>query len=157
MNNYAFIDGQNLYSGIRQLGWTLDYQKFRAYLARHYGVTTAYYFLGYLPTQQKLYAGLRRAGYELVFKPVVAGPGHDPKGNVDADLVLQAMIDYPTYDRAVLVTGDGDFYCLIRYLLRQDKLRAVLSPNRRYCSALVKREAKGRLWFVEDLRKQLER
>ena len=78
MNNFAFIDGQNLYSGVRQLGWILDYGKFRAYLARHYGVTRAFYFLGYLPTQQTLYRSLRQSGYELVFKPVVRAPGHNP-------------------------------------------------------------------------------
>ena len=39
-----------------------------------------------------------------------------PKGNVDAELVLQAMIDYQDYERAVIVTSDGDFACLVRYL-----------------------------------------
>ena len=118
MTTYAFIDGQNLYSGIRQLGWALDYQRFRTYLTRHYGVTRAYYFLGYLPQQHGLYAALLQAGYELVFKPVVQGSGYGPKGNVDADLVLRAMIEYPNYDQAVLVTGDGDFYCLVDHLAR---------------------------------------
>lgn len=40
------------------------------------------------------------------------------KGNVDAELVLQAMIEYPNYERAIIVTGDGDFGCLVRYLNR---------------------------------------
>jgi hypothetical protein len=29
MNNYAFIDGNNLYLGVRSQGWKLDYKKFR--------------------------------------------------------------------------------------------------------------------------------
>ncbi len=157
MTTYAFIDGQNLYSGVRQLGWRADYGKLRAYLARHYGVTTAFYFLGYMQTQQKLYAGLTRAGYILVFKPVVQGAAHSPKGNVDADLVLRAMIEYPDYDQAVLVTGDGDFYCLVDYLNSQGKLRMVLAPNRQFCSGLLKRTAKGNLHFIEDLRHLVER
>lgn len=44
-NNYAFIDGNNLYLAIRDVGWRLDYQRFRRYLAEKYGVTTAYLFL----------------------------------------------------------------------------------------------------------------
>ena len=67
------------------------------------------------------------------------------------------MIEAPSYDQAVLVTRDGDFYSLVRYLRSQLKLRAVLSPNRAYCSALLKQEARGRLWFVEDLRQRLQR
>jgi uncharacterized LabA/DUF88 family protein len=157
VNNYAFIDGQNLYSGVRQLGWILDYQKFRAYLARRYDVTKAYYFLGYLPQQQTLYRVLHRAGYELVFKPVVHGPGHNPKGNVDADLVLRTMIEFPNYDQAILVTGDGDFHSLAAYLYTQGKLRMVLAPNRRFCSTLLRSAAQGQLHYVEAVRHLLER
>ena len=53
---------------------------------------------------------------------------------MDAELVLQAMIEYPHYERAVIVTGDGDFGCLVRYLYERQKLERVLSPNRRQCS-----------------------
>lgn len=48
--------------------------------------------------------------------------GGKPKGNVDAELVLQAMIDYRDYERAVIVTSDGDFACLVRYLYEEGKL-----------------------------------
>jgi uncharacterized LabA/DUF88 family protein len=157
VTNYAFIDGQNLYSGIKTLGWRLDHRKFREYLARHYGVTRAFYFIGYIDSQQTLYIGLQRAGYELVFKPVVQGRNHIPKGNVDAELVLNAMIEYLNYDQAVLVTGDGDFGCLVEYLEGQGKLRMVLAPNRAFCSSLLKRTAKGRLHFVENIRHLVEK
>lgn len=117
MNNYAFIDGQNLYSGIRELGWSLDYSKFRNYLARKYHVSKAYYFIAHMSQYQHLYDALQSYGFTLVFKPVVEGSGGIPKGNVDTDLVLRAMIEYNQYDRAVLVTGDGDCYSLAQYLL----------------------------------------
>jgi len=32
IENYAFIDGQNLYLGVDELGWQLDYKKLRVYL-----------------------------------------------------------------------------------------------------------------------------
>ncbi|MBA2518142.1 MAG: NYN domain-containing protein [Chloroflexia bacterium] len=156
MANYAFIDGQNLHSGIMQVGWRLDYRKLRGYLARQYQVTTSYYFLGYLESQERLYVYLRQCGYELRFKPVTKDAYGNVKGNVDAALVLQAMVDFAHYDRAVLVSGDGDYYSLVAHLRTENKLGAILSPNRGYCSTLLKKEARGRLWYIEDMRHLVE-
>lgn len=157
MNNYAFIDGQNLYSGIRTVGWELDFRAFRIYLAQKYHVARAFYLIGHMAQHESLYRRLCAFGYELHFKPVVQGQAHDPKGNVDADLVLRAMIELPNYDKAVIVTGDGDFYSLVDYLMSQRKLEAVLAPNRRYCSSLLRRSAKGTIHYIEDIRKLVER
>lgn len=156
MNNYAFIDGQNLHSGIIQLGWRLDYQKMRHYLSRQYQVTKCYYFLGFVESQDRLYAYLRQCGYDLRFKPVTKDALGNTKGNVDADLVLQAMVDFAKYGRAVVVSGDGDYYSLVAHLRTRHKLRAVLSPNRGFCSTLLKKEARGSLWYVEDVRHLVE-
>jgi len=49
-------------------------------------------------------------------------PDGKVKGNVDAELVLHTMIEYLNYDRALLVTGDGDFFCLVDYLIKKNKL-----------------------------------
>ena len=54
-NNYAFIDGQNLYLAIQGLGWKLDYKKFRTYLREKYSIDKAYMFMGFLPANQELY------------------------------------------------------------------------------------------------------
>ncbi len=156
LTNYAFIDSQNLNLGIQSLGWKLHWERFRTYLKEKYAVDTAYLFIGYIHENQDLYLSLQKAGYVLVFKPVMKLPSGKPKGNVDAELVLQAMIDYESYEKAVVVTGDGDFHCLINYLREQGKLELVLSPNRKGCSALLKRAAQGRIRFLEDLRSKLE-
>jgi len=37
------------------------------------------------------------------------------------------MIDYPNYDKAVVITSDGDFYSLVRYLYERNKLAVVMS------------------------------
>lgn len=154
-NNYAFIDGNNVHLGIGALGWKLDWKRFRIYLLEHYGVSRAYYFLGYLPERQDLYNTLQTYGYTLVFKPVMYHQGK-PKGNVDAELVLQAMIDYGDYERAVIVTSDGDFACLVRYLYEQGKLERVLSPNRTGCSVLLTRAAREKIDFLDNARRRLE-
>jgi len=48
MGNYAFIDGQNLHITVKeQLGWRIDYKKFRRYLTKRYKIEKAFYFIGY--------------------------------------------------------------------------------------------------------------
>ncbi|OGE76429.1 MAG: hypothetical protein A3C85_00860 [Candidatus Doudnabacteria bacterium RIFCSPHIGHO2_02_FULL_48_21] len=155
-NNFVFIDGQNLNLGIKNLGWKLDYGRFRKYLAEKYAVTTAYYFIGYMPGNQPLYSVLQKAGYVLVFKPTIPDSDGNVKGNIDADLVLQAMIDFPTYDEAMIVTSDGDFYSLVKHLYQNHKLLCVMSPYIRTCSSLLKKEAKEKIIFMDNLRKRLE-
>ncbi len=137
-NNFAFIDSQNVNLGIRELGWKLDFKRFRVYLQEKYGVSKAFLFLGYIPENKGLYASLRDAGFLLVFKPTVKDLSGKIKGNVDAELVLHAMHELPNYDKAVIVSGDGDFYCLVRYLAERDKLLKVLVPSRHRCSRLLR-------------------
>jgi uncharacterized LabA/DUF88 family protein len=136
--NYAFIDSQNLNLGIQRLGWRLDFRRFRVYLREKYRVSKAYLFIGYLPGNQNLYRALQEYGYILIFKPVLERPEGPPKGNVDAELVLHAMIEYTNYDQAIIVTSDGDFACLIEYLYGKRKLAMVLSPTVTTCSILLR-------------------
>ncbi len=154
--NYAFIDGQNLNLGIQSLGWKIDYKKFRVYLREKYGVQKAYYFIGYLPENSNLYSSLQQHSYILIFKPTLRLKSGHVKGNCDAELVLQEMIDIKKYDKAVLVSGDGDFGCLVRYLLKQGKFERVLSPNKENCSHLLIKAAKGNIAHMADLRNKLE-
>ncbi len=137
-NNYAFIDGQNLYMSIKSQGWVLDYRRFRRYLTDKYHITKAFLFIGHIPTNADLYKSLQEYGFILIFKPILEIKGRI-KGNVDAELVLHAMIEYPNYDKAVIVSGDGDFYCLINYLNNNEKLLKLIVPDdTRYSSLLRK-------------------
>lgn len=156
-NNYAFIDSQNLYKGINAQEWKLDYRKFRVYLREKHNVTKAYFFIGYIPRNKQLYSAMERFGYDLIFKPVV-GDGDSVKGNVDAELVIQAMHEYPNYDKAVIVSGDGDFYCLVKYLYERSKFARLIVPDKYKYSVLLRRSLprKEGITFLNDLRKRLE-
>ena len=156
ITNYAFIDNQNVYLGFQRLGWKLDWRRFRIYLEEKYAVKVAYQFLGFLAKNQALYRSLQKKGYVLIFKEVTRRPGGDHKGNVDAELVLQAMIDYDHYQKAVLITSDGDFACLVRHLYDQDKLERVLSPSRAKASYLLRKAAQEKHYTMENLRKKLQ-
>lgn len=155
-NNFAFIDGQNLHLGIQSLGWKMDFGRFRRYLLEKYSVITAYYFIGYVPGNQPLYSMLQKMGYVLVLKPTLPDGDGNIKGNIDADLVLQAMIDFSNYDKAIIVSSDGDFYSLVKHLYENSKLHFVMSPYVKTCSTLLKKEAKEKIVFMDNLRKKLE-
>lgn len=155
-NNFAFIDNTNIHKGIEMLGWKLDLSRFRRLLKERYGVSRAYMFIGYIEGNQDMYRDFQNMGYTLIFKPTLPNHKGEVKGNCDAELVLQAMIDINTYDKAVIVTGDGDFQCLVKYLRKLDKLAYVISPNRKWCSILLKREARKSHVFIEEMRERLE-
>ncbi|HCM51981.1 TPA: hypothetical protein DIS56_02505 [Candidatus Saccharibacteria bacterium] len=148
---YAFIDSQNLNVSTQKFGWKMDWRKFRKFLKDKYGVTRAYLFIGYVPEMMEMYEFLYGLGYGVVLKPTVdmnrpklpeaekadkaeAVEKKPVKGNVDADMVLWTMKEMPNYDKAVIVTGDGDFFTLVEYLIEQKKLAKLLTPNIHYSS-----------------------
>jgi uncharacterized LabA/DUF88 family protein len=151
---YAFIDSQNLNMGVRSEGWKLDYRKFRQYLKDKYGVNQAYIFIGYISGNEELYKSLQKYGFILIFKPTMELPGGAVKGNVDAELVLHTMIEYPNFDRAIIVSGDGDFYCLVEYLEKQNKLLKVMAPNKHFSGHL--RKYYSYIIRIDRLRNSLE-
>ena len=153
---YAFIDSQNLNVSTQKLGWKMDWRKFREFLTEKYGVTKAFMFIGYVPEFEDMYVQLHDAGYMVVLKPTFdmtrprpettekteqqgAKPEKEEekkqtKGNIDADLVLWAMKELKNYDKALIVSGDGDFYTLVEYLDEQKKLLKLLAPSGHYSS-----------------------
>ena len=76
------------------------------------------------------------------------------KGNCDAELVLQAVRDYYEngFEKAIIVSSDGDFGCLVQFLQERNKLEIVLSPrNKNKCSTLIKRFA-PKLTFLPEVK-----
>lgn len=175
MNNkaekiYAFIDSQNLnLSVLHDLtdektgklvyeGWKLNFKRFFIYLKDKYKVNKSFLFIGRVKQNQGLYKDLQEAGYYLIFKPTLEytkDKEKHVKGNVDAELILHTMIEYPNYEKAIVVAGDGDYRCLIEYLIKQNKLLHVFIPNRHSYSSLL-REFSDYFVFVSDLRIKLE-
>lgn len=154
--NYAFIDSQNVNLSIKSQGWALDWSRFRVYLEEHYHIEKAYLFIGYLEGNNELYSKLQEAGFICIFKPTLIDKNGKVKGNVDAELVLHTMIQYRNFEQAMIITGDGDFYCLIEHLVKNNKLISVLVPNQYKYSSLIKRFAKNKIAFMNDLKHKLE-
>lgn len=146
--NYAFIDSQNLNLGVQVAGWKMDWKKFRIFLQDKYNIEKAYMFIGYLPENEDLYKQMQDAGYLVALKPTLemfidpnAEVDEDKerpptKGNVDAELVMYVMKEIGNYNKAIIVSGDGDFYSLIEYLKDRNKLLHIMTPNWRYSTLL---------------------
>jgi uncharacterized LabA/DUF88 family protein len=151
IKTFAFIDSQNLNMGIatsfkrrkiKYAGWKLDFVKFRKFLSDKYRVDTAFIFIGNLPGNEALYESLQRAGYILVLKPTTTYKEKDGsikvKGNVDTDLVLYAAAkEIDNYDKAIIISGDGDFLSLYEYLHEKNKLGKIVIPNKLNYSQLL--------------------
>lgn len=164
---YAFIDSQNLnlgtgkdiYKGKKLIykGWKLDFKKFRQYLSDKFRVSRAVLFIGFIKQNENLYRQLKSYGYDLVYKPTVKNNHGKAKGNVDAELVLHAAaIEYPHYDKGVIVSGDGDFYCLYEYLAKNGKLLQIIIPNRKSESSLLSKFQQYKVFLIRD-REKVER
>ena len=151
---YAFIDSQNLNLGVKSQGWNLDWRKFRHYLKNKFNVIKAFLFIGYKPGNEVLYAKLQQYGYIIILKPTLELPNGTVKGNVDAELVLHTMIEFSNYKRAIIVSGDGDFFCLVEYLNLKKKLFHILTPNT-YYSKLFK-QFSSFIIRIDQLKNSLE-
>ncbi len=169
-NAYAFIDSQNLNMGTQKVGWKMDWRKFRQYLREKHNVTKAYMFIGYVPEFEDMYQQLHEAGYLIVLKQTtdISKTNKDDsseakdkpedkkliKGNIDADLVLWAMKELRNYDKAIIVSGDGDFHGLIEYLKQQNKLAHIMTPNWQYSQLL--KEFDENIIRLDQLKGQLQ-
>lgn len=150
---YAFIDAQNLYRGVKNSfdywqkrgkknhydGWEIDMKRFFIFLKEKFKVSKAILFMGEDPKYQARREEFKKIGFDIVLKPYIKDNKGKTKGNCDAELVLHACkIEYPNYDKAVIITGDGDFFCLVEDLVKEGKLEYLMIPNEFRYSSLYK-------------------
>lgn len=154
--NFVFIDTQNVNLAIKDQWRNLDWKKFRIYLKDKYKAKKVYLFIWYIPWNQSMYSFFQDIWYHLVFKPVMELKSWKTKWNVDAELVLQAMIDYKRYNKAVLVTWDWDFACLVKHLQKENKFLKLIVPNHKKYSIFLKQSAWWKIDSITNLKNKLK-
>lgn len=83
-----------------------------------------------------------RSGFIVEFREHSQLHASKKKGNVDVLMTFTIMKEL--YERGddcgkmVLVTGDGDFYELVQYLIEVDKFEKILHPAKQNASSLYK-------------------
>ena len=134
-----FIDGSNLYSASRSLGFEIDYRNLLNFFRSKTTVVRAYYYSALLETEEysplkPLTDWLAYNGYTLVTK--AAREFTDPagrrrvKGNMDVELAVDMLELAPRLDHAVLFSGDNDFRRLIEAVQRLGVRVSVVSSVR---------------------------
>lgn len=138
MKTYAFIDASNIIYGTRDEGWKVDFQKLFKYLRERYSCKKIYYFAGEDKKNAKqlnFYKKLLVFGYDLKLKPVRLYKQDDgsfvKKANCDVDLTFYAMRDLEKFNRAVFLSGDGDFEILLRHFVKLKKEIIVIANSKR--------------------------
>jgi uncharacterized LabA/DUF88 family protein len=102
-------------------------------------VVEAYYFLGFLSEDETdLYSKLQRAGFIVIFREHNSAMKGKKKGNVDVDICFEMMkslcMDGEKFDKIVLVSGDGDYIKPVKFLIKKEKFKKILFPNKKYSS-----------------------
>jgi uncharacterized LabA/DUF88 family protein len=131
-----FIDGANLYSAARALGFDIDYRRLLGAFKQHCRLIRAYYYTALIEDQEyspirPLVDWLDYNGYTMVTKPTKeftdATGRRKIKGNMDLELAIDAMEMTPNLDHIVLFSGDGDFRRLIEAVQRRGVRTSVVS------------------------------
>ncbi len=159
-NDIAFIDWQNLHLLTLSDGWKVDFKKFRVYLEKKYNVFEACIFLWFVDINQKMYRKIQKAGFILIFREHHTAMKWKKKWNVDVDITFEIMyrlIEENDFDKIVLVSWDWDYIKLVKYLIKKNRLKKVLFPNKNHSSLYKKIETKYRSNLsLPDIRKKIE-
>jgi len=134
-----FIDGANLYSTARTLGFDIDYKRLLDLFANRGRLIRAFYYTAFNEDQEyspirPLIDWLDYNGYALVTKPIKeftdAMGRRKIKGNMDIELAIDMMEMADKLDHIVLFSGDGDFRRLVEAVQRKGVRVTVVSTIR---------------------------
>jgi uncharacterized LabA/DUF88 family protein len=134
-----FIDGSNLYSAAKSLGFDIDYKLLRTEFMRRGKLLRAFYYTALLDNEEyspirPLVDWLNYNGFTMITKTAKeftdSQGRRKVKGNMDIELTVNAMELAPHVDHIVLFSGDGDFRPLVESLQRQGVRVSVVSTVR---------------------------
>ena len=134
-----FIDGSNLYSAARALGFDIDYKSLLNLFSAQGRLVRAFYYTALVEDQEyspirPLVDWLDYNGYTLVTKPTKeftdAMGRRKIKGNMDIELAIDMMEMAKKVDHIILFSGDGDFRRLIEAVQREAVRVSVVSTLR---------------------------
>ena len=133
-----FIDGANVMYQQNYLSWRIDWVKLLHFFSEKYRVVSARYYTA-LKTppsedQKGFHRMLAQTGYSLrtkQLKKIVDDETGDTiyKGNLDIELVIDALTTEDQYDVFILFSGDSDFVPLINALRQQRKIVKAFSTK----------------------------
>ncbi len=155
---YAFIDASNIIYGAKDEGWLIDQKKLIKYLRSKFNISKAFFYFGKdskNEKQTKFLKILGQFGYTLRVKEIKRYY-KKTKANCDVDLTMDMLILKNEYSGAVVLSGDGDFLPLFKYLESRKKKIIIIAFSRK-TSRDIKRFAKTNFIALENQRYLIER
>lgn len=134
----VFIDDANMFHTQREVGWQVDWRKFKIFLEEKFKVKFIKYYRGVYPKNEKITKNirekhqlyvriLRRVGFEVVHRNLKKIYINKKKTkfiyrcDFDAEIGFDIAENLKLVDLVILVSGDSDFVCLARKLVDQNK------------------------------------
>lgn len=156
-NIIAYIDASNLRFWTLEDKWKLDYKSFRSWLRDKFWVSKAILFMGLIPEYADLYNYLQSIWYDIIFRPTLTNKDWKTKWNVDWELILQISSDYyeDKLEKAILVSWDGDYHCIVKFLKNKKVPIHIIAPNKKYLSYLLKKIGVP-IILLSDFKKKLK-
>lgn len=153
----VLIDYSNVYYGFREQRWLLGYQKFLQWIGQEFNIIDVLWFSGilgkkafqekypnktltdfiqYKKNEKALFKKLRAIGYKVRSKPVASiydrtSGTYKRKCNFDVEIAIAALDKIDEYHELVLVSGDGDFLKLVKYMKAHYKKVTVIAHKHR--------------------------
>ena len=134
-----FVDGANLYSASKALGFDIDYRRLLDLFISKGQLVRAFYYTALIKDQdyspiRPLVDWLDYNGFTMVTKPAKEFTDHQGrrkiKGNMDIELAVDVMEMADHVRHVVIFSGDGDFRSLIESVQRKGVRVSVVSTVR---------------------------
>lgn len=145
-HTYVFVDAANILYSQQTLGWRVDYAKLKQYLASECNLKELFFYTGRVgdnSKQRKFLEKLSEYGYCVRSKEVkricVGRNTYEWKGNLDAELIIDALKNSANFDTCILMSGDSDFAPLLDELRNQRKSVIVMSAKGHISRELLER------------------
>jgi len=159
---YVFIDVANLIYGAKKTGkWEVNYRKLSEYLKSRYKASKIFFYAGVKSLRENKFNKLQKFGYVLRLKELkiykkkpaekkVKCPkcGHifikkiyrppEQKANCDVDLTFDAMRYVSDFSKMILISGDGDFYPLVEFLIKKGRELRIIGESKSTAISLKK-------------------
>lgn len=137
----VLIDVQNMYHSAKNLyGQKVNFAEVlkTAMAGRKLIRTVAYTIKTETEEERGFFEALRRMGIEVKMKDLQVFPGGLKKGDWDVGIAVDAIKFSNFVDAIVLVTGDGDFIPLVKYLKNASPVRVEIVAFGKSCSSQLK-------------------
>lgn len=143
---YVFIDAANILYSQQTLRWRVDYKKLKEYFEKECDLQAIYFYTGRVgdnSKQNSFLERLRSFGYQVRAKEVkrikLSRNIYEWKGNLDAELIIDALKNTDNFDTCIFMSGDSDFAPLLDELKSRKKLVIVMSTKHHISRELIER------------------